>query len=178
MRRSELLGLRWSDVDLDGGRVAVRQALVLVDHEARLIELSKTSKSRRGVTLDPDSLAVLRAWRRRQAEERLAVGPGWTDSGLVFTDLDGRWLHPETVSKAFGGAVKAAGVSPLTFHGLRHTAATLMLIQGVPLKVVSERLGHSSIAVTGDTYSHVTGALEAQAAAAIGAVIFGTGEAV
>ena len=100
-------------------------------------------------------VAELRTTRRHQAEERLAAGAAWSDSGLVFTNEIGRPLNPPTVSAAFKRAVKASGLPPLTLHGLRHTFATIGLDQGVDVLYVAEMLGHSSPAITQGVYQHV-----------------------
>jgi integrase len=155
MRRGELLGLRWADVDLDKGMISVRQQLVAsVSYEAR-IEDVKTASSRRTIALDPETVAVLRAWKRRQLEDRMAWGEAWQDSGLVSTRENGSPTHPILFSEWFEKAVRAAGVKRITVHGLRHTHATLALKARIPVKVVSRRLGHASIRITLDTYAHV-----------------------
>jgi integrase len=172
MRRGEVLGLQWPDVDLGRARIAVRRSLVTVGHEVVVSE-PKTAKGRRSVALDPATVAGLKAWRKHQAAERLAWGPVWTDSGLVFTREDGRPLHPREVTRAFSRYVLAAGLPVIRLHDLRHTHATLALAAGVHPKVVQERLGHANIAITLDTYSHAVPALEEQAAATVAALVFG-----
>jgi integrase len=172
MRRGEVLGLRWVDVDLDTARVGVRQTLVAVNHQVVVSE-PKTSKGRRSVALDPATVEALRIHRKGQLTERLAWGPAWTDSGLVFTRQDGRPLHPNAVTRAFGRHVLAAGVPVIRLHDLRHTHATLALAAGVHPKVVQERLGHANIAITLDIYSHAVPALEEQAAATVARLVFG-----
>jgi len=155
MRRGEIVGLRWADVDLEGARLMVRRALVSVRDE--LIESEpKTEKSRRPIALDPHTVAVLKEWRVRQLEERLLCGEGWIDTGQVFTRPDGSGLHPDRVSKLFDTSVVESEVRRLRFHDLRHTWATMALRAGVHPKIVSERLGHSSIQITLDIYSHVS----------------------
>lgn len=155
MRRGELVGIRWDDVDLDAARLTVRRALVSVRYE--MIESEpKTEKSRRPIALDPQTVAVLREWRVRQLEERLLCGEGWIDTGQVFTRADGSGLHPDRVSKLFDSAIENAGVPRVRFHDVRHTWATMALRAGVHPKIVSERLGHSSIQITLDIYSHVS----------------------
>lgn len=101
------------------------------------------------------TVAVLRAHRAAQAAERLAWGPAYVDSGRVFTRENGEALHPETVTRRFGRLVAAAGLRRVRLHDLRHGFASLALAAGVPLAVISKRLGHSSIAITSDTYSHL-----------------------
>jgi integrase len=172
MRRGEVLGLQWPDVDLARARVAVRRSLVTVGHQVVVSE-PKTAKGRRSVALDPATVATLKAWRKVQATERLAWGPAWTDSGLVFTREDGRPLHPREVTRAFTRHVLAAGLPIIRLHDLRHTHATLALAAGVHPKVVQERLGHANIAITLDTYSHAVPALEEQAARTVAALVFG-----
>jgi integrase len=172
MRRGELLGLKWGDVNLDAGRLAVRRTLIETANQIRWSE-PKTAASKRVVTLDAGTVAALRAHRARQLEERLAVGSGYLDGDLVFADVAGEPSHPASVSKAFTRHVEAAGVPAIRFHDLRHTAATTMLEQGVPLKVVSERLGHSSTRITADRYQHVGESMQTEAAAKLGAALLG-----
>jgi integrase len=170
LRRGELLGLRWQDVDLDAGRVSVRQTLTTVGNKAAFGE-PKTARCKRNLALDGVTIGVLRSWRTRQAEERLGFGPAWQDTGLVFSREDGSLIHPDTFSFWFERQVRAAGVSRIRFHDLRHTHATLALQAGVPAKVVSERLGHATVAFTLDVYSHVIPALQEDAAERIAALV-------
>jgi integrase len=172
MRRGELLGLRWVDVDLELARVSVRQTLVLAGRQVVISE-PKTSRGRRSIALDPRTVAALRAWRAAQAAERLAWGGAWVDSGLCFTREDGTPLHPEWLSDAFAWRVQRAGLPPIRLHDLRHTHASLGLAAGVPVKVMSERLGHTSSSFTADAYQHVTPALEEQAASTVARLVFG-----
>lgn len=116
------------------------------------------------MALDATTVAVLRAHRRRQLEERLAWGAAWTDSGLVFTYEDGSMLRPDFVTHHFLHLAKGAGLPVIRLHDLRHTSASLALAAKVPLKVVSDRLGHSSTAITADLYSHVLPEVAAEAA--------------
>jgi integrase len=168
MRRGEALGQKWGDVDLDAGRLAVRRTLVAVGGKATWSE-PKTAASCRVVSLDPGTIAALRDHRRRQLEERMAVGGGYRDEGLVFATVAGEPLHPDYVSNVFDRLVKASGVRRIRLHDLRHTAATVMLERGVPLKVVTERLGHSSTRITADLYQHASESMQDAAAAELGA---------
>jgi integrase len=174
MRRGEVLGLRWSDVDLQHGRPSISQTITTM-YDAVLIGPTKSNRSRRNVSLDPESVSVLKAHRRAQAQERLAAGELWDpEPGLVFCQEDGTHLHPDRFTDAFQRDVRDAGLPKLRGpHGLRHTWATLALQSGVHPKVVSDRLGHSTIAVTIDTYSHVAPSLDADAANVVAATIFG-----
>jgi integrase len=177
MRREEILGLRWSDLDLDAGRVAVRRPRILVDYQV-LVSEPKTAKGRRSLALDPVTVAALRAHRARLAEEKLAVGGRYRDSELVFTRPDGTAVHPERFSDWFRRRVRAAGLPRIRLHDVRHSYAPAALAAGVPAKVVSERLGHANIAITMDTYSHVLPGLDEQAAGQVARLILGDGDPV
>jgi integrase len=229
-RASEMLGLRWSDVDLEGASVAIRRTVqetpkALRDQHGRwLIQPAKTPKSHRVVPLAAVAVEGLRRQRRQQNEWRLAAGPRWQDAGLVFTDSTGRPLAVTTVSHRWGrhtarlqpsaeivariqelrraGAglaeiaerLTAEGVSPgrgvaswsptrvarviglpaVKFHAAtRHSVASFLLAAGVPMKTVSELLGHSQTATTSDVYTHVAEQLKRDAADAIGRVLGG-----
>ena len=170
MRRGEVVGLRWADIDLDGEVLSVSRAIASVDGVAMETE-PKTAKGRRAIALDPATVDALRRHRERQAAERDLVGDGWTASGAVFTYPDGRTLHPDHVMVTFRRLVTGAGLPLIRLHDLRHTAATLALAAGVHPKVVQERLGHSSIGITLDTYSHVVQGMQAEAAAKVAGLL-------
>jgi integrase len=163
MRRGEAIGLRWSDVDLETGRLRVVQTITQTRSTVTVGE-PKTARGRRSVALDASTVAVLRDHRRRMLEERLLVGPDFADEGLVFHQPDGACLRPDAVSAMFLRRVHQYGLGRLTLHGLRHTWATLALEQGIHPRVVQERLGHSTIAITLGIYSHVAPTLHAEAA--------------
>jgi integrase len=173
LRRGELLGLRWPDVDLATGRIAIRNTLVMVDGKPAMAE-PKTAKGRRSLTVAPQVLEAVRAHRAHQAAERLSWGVDYTDSGLVITAEDGRPMHPETLSGLFVRLAKRAGLPPIRLHDLRHSVASILLAQGVHPKVVSEQLGHATIALTLDTYSHVIPSLQQEAAGVMAAAILGS----
>lgn len=172
MRRGELLGLRWSDVDLEAGRLSVRQQLVRAGKQVAFGP-PKTKAGRRSITLDGVTVDVLRSHRARQNEEgRLRLGTGYrSDLDLVFARPDGSPTDPDVISQQFEAATRRASVKRIRLHDLRHTHASLALQAGIHPKVVQERLGHSSIAVTLDRYSHVIPALHEDAAARIAAVV-------
>lgn len=150
-----MLALEWSDVELDGARLRIHQSLVLVDGVPTLTK-PKTDSSRRSIDLDLTTVTALRQHRTAQLEERLAWGEGYsTTQELVFCREDGTAYRPDYISRAFTRIVSAAGLPRIPLHGLGHTHATALMAAGTHPKVVQERLGHSSISVTLDTYSAV-----------------------
>lgn len=162
LRRGELLGLAWDAVDLHARTLVVRRALSVVRRHVSL-KPPKTSQART-LTLDARTTAALAARREAQHAEAQREGPCWHNAwDLVFTGRSGLALSPDVVSRWFRDAVRAAGLRPLRLHDLRHTHATLMLQAGVPVKVVSERLGHASVQLTLDVYAHVLPAMDADA---------------
>lgn len=173
MRRGEVLGLRWGDLDLEAAVLRVVQTLVSVGYVVSVSE-PKTARGRRSVDLDAGTVAVLRAHRARQLSERVALGLGRTGAeDLVFSRPDGSPLHPDGFTGAFDRHVKTAGLPRVRLHDLRHTYATLALTAGIHVKVVSERLGHASVSITLDTYSHVLPGLQAEAAEKIAGLVLG-----
>jgi integrase len=169
LRRGECLGLRWQDLDLDAGRASIRQTVIAIRHTV-MMSTPKTASGRRTVRLDKGSVAALREHRARQAAERLLMGAGWTDNDPVFCHPDGTALHPERFSRGFAEWVQKTGLPRIRLHDLRHGWATLALQKGVHPKVVQERLGHANIAITLDTYSHVTAGLHEEAAEDVAAM--------
>jgi integrase len=173
MRRGEALGLRWRDLDLDGAELHIVQTLAAINYKP-VITTPKTKRSRRLIYLDGDTIAVLRAHRARQREERLAAGPAWDgEYDLVFCDELGGPLNPDWVSRDFRGQIRRAMVRDIRLHDLRHTYATLALKGGVHPKVVSDRLGHATVGITLDLYSHVTPAIGRDAADVVSSSVFG-----
>lgn len=154
LQRVEAVGLRWQDADLEAGLLRITQQMIQLGWATEVGD-RKTDSGARSVTLDRRTVEVLRRWRSAQAGERRTWGTAWQDSGLMFTREDGSQLHPDTVSTVFERIHREAALPPIRLHDLRHTAASLALAAGVPLKVVSEQLGHSSLAITADTYTSV-----------------------
>jgi integrase len=174
MRRGEVIGLRWSDIDLDGGRISVVQTHVLVNRRV-IVSEPKTQKGRRSIALDAATVAALRRLRRLQLEERLRYGELWTDTGHVVTHPVGTAINPRLFSSWFAQHARAAGLPPIRLHDLRHSYATAAGISaGIPAKVVSERLGHANIAITLDTYSHVLPNMQEKAAEQVAQLILGS----
>jgi len=171
MRRGEVLGLGWSDVDFANARIAVVRSLTVVDyHDVRFIQ-PKTAKGRRSVALDPMTVAALQAHRARHLEERLQWGEAWNGTGLVFTRENGTAIHPERLTSWFEQLVRDAGLPKIRLHDLRHSYATAALAAGIPAKVVIERLGHASVMITLDTYSHILPSMQEDAASTVAKLI-------
>ena len=167
MRQAELLGLRWADLDLPGAVLAVRQQAIRINGGWEFTP-PKTDKGRRTIALPVLAVRALRQHKMRQAQERLALGPAWEDNDLVFPNQVGRPIERQNlIRRSFHPVLNKAGLGRLRFHDLRHSAATLMLAQGIHPRVVQERLGHSTISVTMDVYSHVMPTLQKEAARAM-----------
>ena len=173
VRRSELLGLRWADVDFTGHTVAIRQTVVAKPGGYHLLIEQKSIASGRTLHLDTGTLTRLKSHREMQDRTRGTAGPAWHDYDLVFPRSDGTWWNPPAVSLAFGRAVRRAGVPRIRLQDVRHTHATLLLAAGINPKVVSERLGHSSVAFTLDTYAHVMPGMQPEAAETFRRLVFG-----
>ncbi len=169
MRRGEVLGLRWKDVDLDAGRLSVRQAVVAVAYDV-LISTPKSHQAR-VIDLDQGTVDQLRRHGERQAVERAEWASDYRDTGLVFCKEDGSPIHPHTFSQAFERLVAKSGLPRIRLHDLRHTHASIALQAGVPVKVISERLGHESPAFTLKQYAHVIPGMQAEAAAVVAAAV-------
>jgi len=170
LRQGEALGLRWQDVDVELGYVRVHKQLQRVDSVLTLVE-PKTSRSRRTLVLPASIVQALRSHRERQLREREAAGGKWQEHDLVFTTSLGRPLEGTTVTRQFHGHLERAGLAQRRFHDLRHSCATLLLVQGVSPRVVMDVLGHSEIGMTMNTYSHVIPELRRDAADRMEALI-------
>ena len=174
LRAGELAGLRWGDIDLEAKTLTVERQIRRVGG-ALQVGPPKAAASRRVVTLDEGTVAELRQHRRRQRHADMASGTRG-GGGYVFGDDEGRAISPALIGDAFRRAVARVGVPPISLHGLRHTHATVLMASGTNPKVVSDRLGHSKVAMTLDTYTHVSPAMQAEAARAFAAIVAATGE--
>ncbi len=172
LRRSELCGLRWADVDLAASQLTVRQTVVEGEDGYELTDGQKSQASARTIHLDARTAMALRTQRKGQLEVRLATGPHWNDGDLVFPSDVGGTRLPASLAQAFRRDVRRVGVPPIRLHDVRHTHATLLLRAGVNPKVVSERLGHSSVAFTLDTYAHVMPGMQPEAAELLASLVF------
>jgi len=174
LRRGEALGLAWDSADLDLRVLRVRQQL-LDSPGGPTFGPPKTRSGERAVPLDAATVEVLREHREQQDKEAEAAKAAgvWTPSGLVFTREDGRCLRPDAISHEFQRMIATAELPAIRLHDLRHTSASLALAAGVPMKVVSARLGHSSLTITADLYTHVSPAVAFDAADRIGGLVRG-----
>jgi integrase len=162
LRRSELLGLRWSDVN--AAILTVNQSLQRIRGKVTF-KAPKTKTSRRSITLPALTVQALQEHRAAQSEDRLKLGLGGRDpQGLVFNRADGKPLDADSLTKAFGRLVSAADVTPITLHGLRHTHISHLLMDGVHVKVVSERAGHANVNITLSVYAAYIPNMQADAA--------------
>jgi len=171
MRIGEILGLKWSDVDFDQGVISIRRILQRTSEGLKLVDQTKTTKSRRLINISPSTVEVLKKHRIKQKEEMIKYN--YRNADLVFTTRSGKPVEPRTFREYFATIVKKAGLPRIRFHDLRHTHATLLLQQGVHPKIVSERLGHTSISMTLDIYSHVIPSMQKEAAEMFDQIIAG-----
>lgn len=163
LRLGEALGLSWDDVDFEEGVLHVRRSLQRFKGKAVFTE-PKSERCRRTLALPGVVVSALKTHRVRQLEERMVAGSKWQESGLVFTSTRGTPLDRWNLSREFHLLLESAKLPKIRFHDLRHTAATLLLVQGINPKVVQETLGHSQISLTLDTYSHMLPSLRREAA--------------
>jgi integrase len=171
MRRGEVLGLRWKDVDFERGVLRVWQTVGVL-HGVLEIKAPKTRSSRREIRVPAAVIELLREHKRRQNERRLALGAAWQDHDLVFTVGHGGPIHPDNLKVDYDRLVKLAGVPRIRIHDLRHTRITLAIQQGAPIKLVSEEAGHSHVSITLGTYAHVLPAQRSEIADRLGALLF------
>ncbi|MBA4550022.1 site-specific integrase [Thermoactinomyces intermedius] len=174
MRRGELFALRWSDVDFENQVISVRQTLYRTKSDGFAFrDAAKTDGSRRSVAVSGSIVNMLKRIKKEQAANKLALGPAYQDHDLIFCKDDGSPYNLDYVSRDFGRLVRKHNLPPIRFHDLRHTHATLLLQQGEHPKIVSERLGHSTITITMDLYSHVLPNMQKEAAQKLDDHLFG-----
>lgn len=167
LRRGELCGLVWSDIDFDAGLLTVARSSLYVPGKGIFEDDTKNQTSRRVLKLPDGVTAMLKAYHIHQRQRRLQLGDQWHECGRLFTTWNGQPIHPDTLTTWFSGFVKRNGLPPVTLHSLRHTNATLLIAAGVNVKTVSAHLGHSTIATTGNIYAHAIQSAEAAAAEAL-----------
>lgn len=164
MRRSELLALRWVDIDFIYSQIYVNRGMQRLKDNTFVFSEPKSEKSRRTIALSPSAILVMRDYKEEIERRARELGTTIKDTDLIFSRLDGTPLRPNTVTRCWNEISKKAGVKQIRLHDARHTHASLMLKQGIHPKIVQERLGHSSISMTLDTYSHVSPGLQEAAA--------------
>ncbi|MEV5762552.1 site-specific integrase [Streptomyces tendae] len=176
LRKDELLGLRWEDLNLDdGGTASIHRSLQRTRTGGLTTLHTKTRASERRIALPTECISSLKIHQERQQEERQAAGKGWTDSDLVFTTPQGKPLDPTNLTRRFRRLLHSSGLRTIRFHDLRHSTATLLLEQGVDLVVIKELLGHAHIGVTAGVYAHVRLRLQRQAIDTLGNALGPTG---
>ncbi|MFJ8452761.1 site-specific integrase [Bacillus paramycoides] len=171
MRQGELLGLRWKDVDLERGTVHIKQTL---SHDGKeFLTGAKTTSSIRSITLLSDTVTALKKHEAIIMREKLKAGTDYVDHDLIICTCRGTVLSPRNLLRTFKGLIQKANLPNIRFHDLRHTHATSLLLEGINPKVVAERLGHSKVSVTLDTYSHVLPNMQKEAADKLNKTLFG-----
>ncbi|WP_405690810.1 tyrosine-type recombinase/integrase [Streptomyces sp. NBC_00057] len=168
LRKGELLGLHWEDLDLNSGTASIRRSLQRTRTGGLTHLPTKTRASERRIALPTECIHSLKKHQERQDKERETAGPDWRDNSLVFTTPTGRPLDPANLTRRFRSFLNRAGLRRIRFHDLRHSTATLLLEQGVDLVVIKELLGHAHIGVTAGVYAHVRLRLQRQAIEALG----------
>ncbi len=171
MRRGEVLGLRWKDVDFERATLSVSRSLVNVAYQPQLSDV-KTNNGRRTIDLEPKTMTVLRVWKKRQIEERMLANLR-PPADLIFAHPDGSVINPDYFSQVFDRHLAKSTLPSIRLHDLRHTHASILLKEGVALKVVSERLGHANPAFTLSVYQHLLPGMQADAAKAFAEAVFG-----
>lgn len=162
MRRGELLALRWRDIDFKNKSLYIQRSVSRLPGGHRVSE-PKTASGKRRITLPPFVVEALQQHRLRQLETKLKAGPAWEEHDLVFCNIYGRFLNSASLYDLFTSLVEKAGLPHMRFHDLRHSAATILLAMGVPVKVIQELLGHSSITITLNVYGHVLPSMQDEA---------------
>jgi integrase len=173
LRRGEIAGLTWADVELESATIVVRRQTRTIGRRTEHVDLTKSSAGRRRVDLDAGTVASLRRWKAHQAAEKLACGNGYRETDLVFTQVDGSPVHPQSLTETFARRVKSAGLPTIRLHDLRHTHVAHLLAAGANVKIVSERIGHASSSFTLDRYGHLIEGQQASAAAAVADLVNG-----
>jgi integrase len=167
MRKSEITGLKWDKVDLDNDSLRVAETLQRIGGRGLVTGVPKSRGSRRVIALSRRTIELLKGIRRGQLEQQLAVGSAYQPTGYVFTNVIGEPCDSGRPSKHFLNIVRSTDLPRLNLHSLRHLHASVLLAAGTHIKVVSERLGHTSVAFTMDIYGHLMPGMQEQAAVAI-----------
>jgi integrase len=172
MRQGEILGLRWSDIDFEKRNITIQQT---VTRHRKIKQGAKTKNSVRSVAISPETVEVLKEHRQMIVQERVALGPNYENNDLVVCTHFGGPVTQRAIQKVWNSFLKKTGAPKITFHDLRHTHASLLIKQGVHIKVISERLGHSSVSITMDLYGHLMPNMQEDAAAGLDKIIQSAG---
>lgn len=171
LRRGELCGLEWRDIDFEKGVLSVRRNSIYISGQGISDQTPKTRNSTRSIKLSESSIQLLKRYRAWQAEQRLMLGDWWHDTGKLFTKDNGEPMHPDSLTNWFGKFIKRNDLPHVTLHGLRHTNATLLIAAGTNIRTVAARLGHSRASTTANIYAHAIQSADAVAAEALEAVL-------
>lgn len=171
MRRGELCGLCWSDIDLDNAVIQISRSSLYIPGKGVFTDETKNESSVRAIKIPADAVQMLRAFRSWQNEQRLKCGDQWKDCGRVFTAWDGSPIHPDSITGWFTRFVKRYDLPPVTVHSLRHTNASLLIAAGTNIRTVSARLGNSTTSTTSNIYAHAIKSADAAAAEALGDIL-------
>ena len=163
MRKGELLALRWDDIDLEKGVLYVQRTVSRIPGRGYMESEPKTKSSRRRIVLPGVAIEALKGHYSNQEKARVKAGEKWNNWGIVFANKYGGFLRPDTVLDTFHQLLKDADLPTMRFHDLRHSAATILFVAGVNPKVIQELLGHSTISLTMDNYSHVLPSMHEEA---------------
>lgn len=164
LRRGELMGLEWKDINFDMGTLEVNRVGQYIPKQGTFTKTPKNETSKRVMTLPPFLINLLKQYKAEQNKQRLDIGDKWQGSDRIFTTWDGKPGHPEWPSQWFSKFIKKHELPPLNFHGLRHTSFTLLIAEGVPLPNVSKRAGHANVTTTGNIYAHALKSVDKDAA--------------
>jgi len=171
MRRGELCGLEWSDVDFDNDLIDINKSSLYLKERGIFDDETKTEASKRVIKLPGVAMQLLGDWKIEQKYEAYALGDRWENSGKIFTQWDGKPIHPDTITTWFKRFIKKNDLPDITVHSLRHTNATLLIASGTDLRTVSKRLGHSNITTTGNIYTHAIQTADERAADLLGDIL-------
>ena len=171
LRRGELCGLEWADVDLEHGVLSVRRNSLYLPGKGVYTDTPKTKSSARTIRMPPSCIPLLEQHRAWQAQYRADLGDQWRESGRLFTSADGSPIHPDTLTSWFSDFIKRHDLPKVTLHGLRHTNASLLIAAGTNIRTVSGRLGHSQASTTANIYAHAIQSADAIAAEALGNIL-------
>ena len=164
MRRGELCGLEWKDIDFETGLLRIVRSSQYIGNRKIITKEPKTRAGRREMILSKSTIDMLREYRKWQNQKRLQVGEDWIDNDRLFTQWDGVPIYPDTISDRFANFIRKHDLPKVTLHSLRHSNATLLIAEGVDVKTVSQRLGHADVSTTLNIYTHALQSRDKEAA--------------